>query len=76
MYPIGFEECEEAAEDLGVDIERGTPKPGELYIAGRNTVPKLLTCIKVTDGFVVPEEDAYCYDTHECFRLVDEHQPS
>lgn len=47
------------------DVHR--PIPGQLYIAKRNTGWHLLTCALVQDGYVVPVEDAYYYDVHECY---------
>lgn len=74
LHPIRKEECEELAGNLGVEIEEKRPDPGELYIAGRNTEPKLLTAKRIENGCVFPEGDAYPYNTGECFRLTDEYQ--
>jgi hypothetical protein len=76
MYPIRREECEQLAEELDVEIESKRPEPGEFYIAGRNTGPKLLTCAEVDEdlGCIHAEEDAYSFDLHECYRLKDEYQ--
>jgi hypothetical protein len=45
--------------------------PGDLYIAERNTGPKLLTCRKNNrdDGWIVPTTMEYCYDTWECIKV-------
>lgn len=47
-------------------------KPGDSYIAERNTGPKLLTC-----GYIHPkhwvspvEQYAYCFDTWECAKVL------
>jgi hypothetical protein len=41
--------------------------PGDRYVAERNTGAHLLTVREVSDnGYVVPEEHAYCYDCSEC----------
>jgi len=74
VYPIRKEECEEAAETLGVEIEDETPEPGEFYIAGRNTEPKLLIAKWIESGCVFPVGDEYPFNTGECFRLTDEYQ--
>lgn len=74
LHPIRKEECEELAESLDVEIEDKAPEPGELYIAGRNTEPKLLTAKRIDKGCVFPEGNAYPYNTGECFRLKDEYQ--
>jgi len=39
---------------------------GDLYVAKRNTGPHLLTVQEIKDGFVLPQEIAYCYDVWEC----------
>lgn len=46
--------------------------PGDLYLARRNTGWKLLTCRKnvKNEGFIAPQENAYCFDTHECYKVV------
>lgn len=44
--------------------------PGDVYLAQRNTGPKLLTCAFVKMGAVFPEETDYPYDLHECARVV------
>jgi hypothetical protein len=74
LHPIRKEECEDLAETLDVEIEEKRPESGELYIAGRNTEPKLLTAKRIEMGCVFPEESEYPYDTGECFRLKDEYQ--
>jgi len=48
--------------------------PGDLYIAERNTGPKLLTCRKVfpvgEGGYIVPVESAYAYSICECRKVI------
>lgn len=49
-------------------------KPGDMYVAKRNTGWKLLTCKEVdnVNGFIVPvEPNAYYFDTHECIKVID-----
>lgn len=50
----------------GYEIE-----PGDTYLAERNVGVKLLTCKENNrkDGWIVPVEPAYPYDTHECVRI-------
>jgi hypothetical protein len=50
----------------GEDIQ-----PGDTYIAERNEGLKLLTCKhnNVKDYWIEPVENAYSYDTGECFRI-------
>lgn len=49
----------------------GEVRPGDTYIAERNTGPKLLTClgINISLSCIVPVENAYCFDTNECIRV-------
>jgi hypothetical protein len=50
---------------------------GDLYLARRHTGWHLLTCAEVvkvgpkgTRGYVVPRENAYCYDLWECLKVI------
>ncbi len=62
----------DAAETLGVDIVEGPIKPGDMYLAGRNTGIKLLTCLSVHErDWIVPTTMAYSFDTWECRKVVD-----
>lgn len=51
----------------------GDVGPGDLYVAERNTGPKLLTCERVHEegGWVVARENAYSFDTHECVKVKE-----
>ena len=55
----------------------GTPpaeiNPGDWYWAKRNGPPRILKCKSVNreQGWVVPEPEAYWYNTNECFRLKE-----
>lgn len=57
----------------GILLERddGEIQPGDLYVAQRNSGPKLLTCLRVNnyDGWIVPVDRAYCYDINECVKV-------
>lgn len=45
-------------------------RPGDTYIAERNTGLKLLTVKEVhPQGFIIPVEPAYPYDTGECVKI-------
>jgi hypothetical protein len=77
---IEFEGAIIVAEDESVDSDRaGVPtpsdrlRPGEMYVARRNTGWKLLTCLRVDaeSKCVVPVEVAYCFDTWECHRVLE-----
>ena len=59
----------EAALALGVELDNEEIKPGDLYLAERNTGPQLLTCREVKDNYIIPVEMAYCYDVWECMRI-------
>lgn len=54
-------------------------KPGDFYVAERNTGPYLLTAREIVGpgeakgghgGWVVPVENVYCFDTPECVKVV------
>jgi len=46
-------------------------KPGDTYIAQRNTGLKLLTCEYVhSNHWIAPKENAYAYDTWECGKVI------
>lgn len=63
----------EGVECLDNSVRTTGINPGDLYMAKRNRPWQLLTCAKVhEDGFVIPVEIAYCFDLHECFRVVIE----
>lgn len=60
-------------EGVPLEVESGIYiEPGDTYLAKRNTEWKLLTCKehKKEDGYIIPVESEYPYDTHECFRVV------
>jgi hypothetical protein len=59
-------------EGQEIEIDREAEiKPGDTYIAKRNTGWKLLTCKDVSPhGFINPIEREYNYDTHECIKVV------
>ena len=69
----GLYEKPNGAADVSVAITGISA--GEKYWACRNTGWHLLTCrelvpygTKPAGGFVVPQENAYFYDLHECFK--------
>ncbi len=67
------EKLKERAEELGLEVSDDPIQPGDLYLAERNTGPKLLTCRSVnTRGWIVPVENAYCFDTWECAKVIGE----
>lgn len=45
-------------------------QPGDLYIAGRNTGPHLLTCRELGNGCIHPVERFYAFDLDECRKVV------
>jgi hypothetical protein len=56
--------------------DQGEIKPGDLYIAERNTGPKLLIAKKIMGiglgGWIQPTElNAYSYDLHECVKVKE-----
>lgn len=57
------------AKEMGFIPIEGPIQPGDLYLAERNTGPKLLTCLQVKDNYVVPVGIDYCYDVWECIKV-------
>jgi len=58
-------------------VEDKLPKEGELYVVERNVGKQLLTAFEIVLkdekynlGYIIPKENAYCYDFHECKRVV------
>lgn len=45
-------------------------KPGDLYLAERNTGLKLLTCAEVKNGCIFNKEGEYPYDLYECKKVI------
>lgn len=63
----------ERAKELGFMTSMDPIQPGDLYLAERNSGPHLLTCYKANEeeGWIVPVERAYCFDTNECIKIVE-----
>lgn len=60
-------------EGVLLEVESGIYiEAGDTYIARRNTGWKLLTCKehRKEDGYVIPVESEYPYNTNECLRVV------
>lgn len=68
-------EAGEVVEIEGIRFRKdeGPIKPGDLYIAERNTGPKLLTCERVNDegGWIQPTTTDYSFDIHECVKVCE-----
>jgi len=66
----------ERAQELGFQTDKSPIQPGDLYLAERNTGPKLLMCEKVVNNYrgepsyIVPTEIAYCFDAWECVKVI------
>ena len=62
----GIECSDKSVEETGI-------KSGDLYMAKRNTGWHLLTCEKFNkkDNYIIPKECAYCYDSWECFLVIE-----
>jgi len=58
-------------EGVPFNVLDGDILPGDTYIAERNSGLKLLTCRENNheQGWIVPVESAYVYDTVECIRI-------
>lgn len=51
--------------------------PGDWYYAFRNVAPLILQCESVSDrGWVMPVTQHYPYDTWECYRAIDQRDPT
>lgn len=52
-------------------------KPGDYYIAEKNTGPHLLCCAFVHDrGFIVPTNRMrYPYDLCDCYKIIETNDP-
>lgn len=62
----------DAAKELGVEIVDEPIKPGDLYLAGRNTGVKLLTCKRVDPRcWIEATTMDYSYDTWECKKVQE-----
>ena len=56
-----------------VKIDNGPIQPGDLYVAERNTGPKLLTALRINHELncVVPTTQDYSFDTCECVKVQE-----
>jgi hypothetical protein len=62
--------CEENNLRLHEDIRGGDLKPGDFYVAKRNTGPHLFECRTVDErGWVYPVGPGYPYDFYECYKV-------
>lgn len=57
-----------AFEGMTLVPAEGQIRPGDTYVAERNTGLQLLTCKRVISdkNFIIPTENAYCFDIWEC----------
>lgn len=58
-------------EGIKLVMDEGEIQPGDLYVAERNTGPKLLTCKRVDeeDDWILPTTNNYSYDIGECVKV-------
>jgi len=58
-------------DGLSLVKDEGEIRPGDLYVAGRNTGPHLLTARVVDEelGCIHSRDPAYSYDTHQCVKV-------
>lgn len=60
--------CEETGLTILLNDEI---RPGDHYVACRNTGPELLVCMSVDPrGWISPVDIAYSYDIHECVKVI------
>ena len=68
---------EKRAEEMGFAISPDPIQSGDMYLAERNSGPKLLICDRVIytelgdPDYIVPTEIAYCFDVRECVKLIN-----
>lgn len=61
------EKMTQAAADLGVQLLYGEPiRPGDMYLAMRNTGPHLLECKWLGEACIHATTPAYPFDFSEC----------
>lgn len=65
---------EEILKEIGLVEIDAEIKPGDFYIAERNTGPKLLQCKEVKDNLIIPTCNAYPYNKWECVKVVEKRQ--
>ncbi len=58
-------------QGIKLQMDDGEIRPGDLYVAERNTGPHLLTAKKINleIGCIFPTDDAYPYNLHECVKV-------
>lgn len=61
---------QKAAIDLEIELLWGEPiRPGDTYLAIRNTGVKLLTCDWLGEACVFAKENAYAFNWNECVKI-------
>jgi hypothetical protein len=68
---ITKEDCKKLANYLGVSITEEEIFPGDMYIAGRNTEPVLLTASYIENGCIYPTTIHYPYAICECYKVKE-----
>ena len=65
------QEIQEMAKELDLKLLWGEPiRPGDMYLAKRNTM-QLLTCQELGEACVFPVEIAYPFDFNECVKVKE-----
>jgi regulation of enolase protein 1 (concanavalin A-like superfamily) len=68
---LNKQEAEAFAAQNDFHLQWDAPiKPGDMYLAKRNTGFKLLTCLELGVGCVHPVEKGYSFDFDECVLVV------
>jgi len=72
-FPRNYQQRQEIrAADYGLCAVNEAIKPGDLYLAKKNTGPHLLTCRENNGSFIVPEEkNVYWFNVCDCVKIVD-----
>lgn len=60
-------------DGIQVNMDEGGIKSGDLYVAERNTGPKLLIAREVCEdiGCIFPTTCDYVFDLHECVKVCE-----
>lgn len=68
---LNQQEANSFAAGNGLTLHWGDPiRPGDLYLARRNTGYKLLTCRELGEACVYPVEVGYPFDFNECVKVT------
>jgi len=58
-------------EGIKLRMAEGEIAPGDLYVAERNTGPKLLTAKVINFNIIIPTDGEYPYSINECVKVKE-----